>query len=523
MPKCKRPGCNGNVIKDSPSHFICSGPGGCGKSYHISCARIFVQTIASAPCCRSAVKAFDYNKSQINSAAFLHDKNRPLQNCSTYFSDESVANISNTVIQTSSPNSILNMNFSQLAATNSQPLTSPNITSQFLPQTTSNSSNLALLSQPVTSSSSVATITSSSSITSSSATTAASTVTTSSNTIINTALVIPCTSNNQNLLQSNPTTNFDQRMQVDISNNQLDAQSNNRIIKPMGPPIIYPMTDGIESTDLIADLITEHQTSTSMWATSSTDEKLLQIMTGISSLQTSVNTFQQGYNTLVQKCGQIEAEVRQNRDYITGVNEDLLAVHNVATTAFNAIKVAEMDIQKVHNTFSTSDTQFLGRETVISGLPAHCQMSDREVADRFMVAIGADHLIFHITEVRELKAKHVTPENQDYYKLIVKFSSFQLRKDVMVLKRRRGKVTYGDLFAPTEVPQDANKVLYFNDLLPLDLHKRYTKIINFFKLNRNINVNISIFCNEGQIFFRRNRDPPVLIPDDFDLNMLHTL
>ena len=99
-------------------------------------------------------------------------------------------------------------------------------------------------------------------------------------------------------------------------------------------------------------------------------------------------------------------------------------------------------------------------------------MPDRKVANRFLIAIGAEHLIFHIMGVRE------------YYKLIVKFSSFQLRKDIMALKRRRVKVTFGDLFPPTQIPQDANKVLYFNDLLPLDLYKRYTKISKFFKLNR---------------------------------------
>ena len=51
MPKCRKQGCNSNVIKDFPSHFICSGPGGCGKSFHASCARLHVQTIASAVCC----------------------------------------------------------------------------------------------------------------------------------------------------------------------------------------------------------------------------------------------------------------------------------------------------------------------------------------------------------------------------------------------------------------------------------------------------------------------------------------
>ena len=102
---------------------------------------------------------------------------------------------------------------------------------------------------------------------------------------------------------------------------------------------------------------------------------------------------------------------------------------NFATMVYNAVKVAELDIQKVHSTLSTSDTQFLVREIVISRIPAHCQIPDRELAD--LIAIGAQHLIFHVTKVRELKLKNANPESQDFYKLNVKFSSFQVRKNIM--------------------------------------------------------------------------------------------
>ena len=121
--------------------------------------------------------------------------------------------------------------------------------------------------------------------------------------------------------------------------------------------------------------------------------------------QTSAQTFQLDYNSLVQKCSQIEPEVRLNREYVDGVNDDLCAIDKVATTAYNTVKVTGLDIQKVHSTLSTSNTQFLGRETIISRIPAHCQMSDREFADRFFTVNGAEHLILHITEVRELKLK----------------------------------------------------------------------------------------------------------------------
>ena len=134
------------------------------------------------------------------------------------------------------------------------------------------------------------------------------------------------------------------------------------------------------------------------------------------------------------------------------------------------------------------------------------------------MAINAQHLASHITYVRELKTKNQNPDEQEYYKLVIKFSSFQVRKDVMIFKRRRGKVVFQDLFLPNIVPPDQTKILYFNDLLPAELYSRYTRIVQFFRNN----IEISIFCNEGQIFFRRNREPAI-ISNDFDLNLLNAL
>ena len=61
-------------------------------------------------------------------------------------------------------------------------------------------------------------------------------------------------------------------------------------------------------------------------------------------------------------------------------------------------------------------------------------MADWEVAERYLIAIGAEHLISHVTEVRELKTKNVNSQNQEFYKLVLKFSSFQVRKDIMYVK-----------------------------------------------------------------------------------------
>ena len=232
MPKCKTPICNSNVIKDSPSHFVCSGPGGCGKNFQISCARKFVQTIASQPCC-AAIKTYEYNLGQTNSA---FDKNRPLLNCSAYLSDKSVANISNTMIQSSSPNSNLDNNFSQLASTLSQPVATSNFSSQSIPLT---SISLSLISTSVTSSCSIPVITSTY------ITTSAFTITTFTNATITTPQVLPScsTSQNLNLIDAQASaSNYQQQMIVESSdvpsNDQHEVQLGARTINQMGPPII---------------------------------------------------------------------------------------------------------------------------------------------------------------------------------------------------------------------------------------------------------------------------------------------
>ena len=83
---------------------------------------------------------------------------------------------------------------------------------------------------------------------------------------------------------------------------------------------------------------------------------------------------------MVNKCSQLENEIRLNRQYITDLNTDINAIDKVATVAYNAVKVAEIDVQKIHSTLATSDTQFFGREIVLSGIPVHCQLEDRELA-----------------------------------------------------------------------------------------------------------------------------------------------
>ena len=399
----------------------------------------------------------------------------------------------------------------------SNPNTAISSTSFSLPVTASNYIPLSLPVAPITTTS-VITCTSTTYTTTVASTiissTIAPTVTSVSHTCLDQGTNVPTTITN--------VLSPEEIMQIDehnTDNNHEVLNSNVRIIKPLGLPIMFPITDEIQSLHTDEDLMSHNLPQSTSWSTLTMDEKLLQIMNGISNVQTTCKTFQLGYNSLVNKCTQLESKVRLNREYIAGVNDDLMSIDKVATVAFNAVKVAEIDIQNIHATLSTSDTQFFARETVISGIPAHCQMAVWEVAERYLIAIGAEHLISHVTEVRELKTKNVISQNQEFYKLVLKFSSFQVRKDIMALKRRRGKITYADLFPTTTIPQDANKILYFNDLLPVDLYKRYTYIVKFFKLNKEI----SIFCNEGQVFYRRYREPPVLIPNDFDLNLLHTL
>ena len=74
------------------------------------------------------------------------------------------------------------------------------------------------------------------------------------------------------------------------SNDQHEVQLGARTINQMGPPIIYPITDAIQSSVSTTDFL-ENTEQASAWAASILDDKLLRIMTDISGLQNSVNTF----------------------------------------------------------------------------------------------------------------------------------------------------------------------------------------------------------------------------------------
>ena len=75
-----------------------------------------------------------------------------------------------------------------------------------------------------------------------------------------------------------------------------------------------------------------------------TDDKLAQIMQDITTVQSTVQNIQSNFNVMVNKCSQLENEIRLNRQYITELNTDINAIDNVATVAYNAVKVAEIDV-----------------------------------------------------------------------------------------------------------------------------------------------------------------------------------
>ena len=230
MPLCKRPSCRSNVLKGSPSYFICSGPSGCGKPFHISCARLYVLTIASANCCRTAIKTFDSKQGPSNTSAAL-DKNRPLLNSTTILSEDSLLNTSNMQIDSSSPN----LNSSQI---NSQSIhqilntprssSQPNIEQQIQPQ---HALQPVIInnSTPVTTLASLTTMSASSSV-----------VTTFTNTIVSTPLPTMIHSAiNQNPQGIPPTPAIN-------TNNHAKTSS---LIRPFGPPIMYPLNDELRIPD----------------------------------------------------------------------------------------------------------------------------------------------------------------------------------------------------------------------------------------------------------------------------------
>ena len=100
-------------------------------------------------------------------------------------------------------------------------------------------------------------------------------------------------------------------IQADNTNhiqNNTNQGNNARKIKPLGPQIMYPITDQIP-TSQISELFgnsEKSQNTHDTWSTLSTDDKLAQIMQGITSVQSTVQNFLSNFNVMVNKFSQLE-------------------------------------------------------------------------------------------------------------------------------------------------------------------------------------------------------------------------
>lgn len=495
MPPCKR--CGKSVTTNSDAHFRCTGPGACNADFHISCARLFSLMVSTSPCCRMSYRNYLQDSPSSISRPFNLDKNRPIQNIS-HHTDDSDSNLTVSNIHTSSPNIIP---YQALVSAN-QPAPAVTMSNNLVDFVTTIPNQLPSTTTTTTATSTFAVSTS-----------AVSYSAHIPRPAISTGPILPNNFNNlENLIHSAP-------MNID----QTILQQHQLLVESFNPISTEPQINKIPDLISFSEILTSTPPSTitseanATWQNMNSEDRLTNIMHGISQLMTSMSTLNTAVNQAFDRNIRLENEVKLNREYIQKINTNLNIVDGTASQVLDAMNVAENDINNHRRILATSDTQFLGCETILSGIPNHCPMSIREIADRFLIAINAGHIISNILEVRQLKPKVTedAPVNHTYFKIIIKFSSYQTRKFVIDCKRRRGKIVYKDIIqSSSETPPDAGKILYLNDLLPSELYNRFNYIKNYFRNYKEITIK----CTEGQIFLRKNRDPQILITDNFDLN-----
>ena len=80
----------------------------------------------------------------------------------------------------------------------------------------------------------------------------------------------------------------------------------------------------------------------------------------------------------------------------------------------------------------------------------------------------------------------------------IKFSSPQVRKFVMDLKRRHGRISFQDILDSAFITHDqAKNQIYVNDLLSNELYTEYQRVKKYFKNNKDV---LYVYCYQGVIF-----------------------
>ena len=466
MPMCYT--CTGTLRTGSSTNWQCSGPDSCQNSFHIYCLKNYLASVSSKACCRLAINK-QKNIASIPELAAINrsklvDGKRSSLNCSLALSDES--------LEASSPiekNSTENLSIINMSTQDNSILSNTVVQTQ--------SQTLVTQSQPVTTLSSTSFGTSSPI----KITTCTTTTTASINTPISSFSEV-----NSAITLSTADTHIPSNL-----------PSSSRIIEPLSmiPLSIIPPADQINfQQDSNTPTVSSEITNT--WEQLDSSQRQTKIMNGIDRMLQFCENFSLAQNQIISRQNDLQQEVQKNREYISSINTDIQTIDNATAVAINALKNVESDVHAHKLVLNTSDTQFLSRESVLSGIPVSCKLTFKQIIDSFLFKIGANHFIADVANIRELKPKlNPGAPPPKFFSIIILWKSFTNRKDVMDIKRKYGKITYQDIFQNTlETPEDANKILHFKDLLQPELHRRVRQAQTFFKGYQDI----SITCDEGQ-------------------------
>ena len=214
---------------------------------------------------------------------------------------------------------------------------------------------------------------------------------------------------------------------------------------------------------------------------------------------------------IAQELKNVNSQVLKNIEQISSSNNEI-------KTLRQAIIAAEISIDQI---CTNLDFSYNCTEVLLTGLPEDCSLDNQTIVFNFLNKIGAGYLTSHILNIRQFKANNQkSDQNYNSINLVIKFSSSQVRKFVMDLKRRHGKITFQDILNSAFIcHSQANKKIYVNDLLSNELYTEYQRVKKHFQNNKDVYV----YSYKGAIFAKlKGQSSEPIIPTT-DLENLFNL
>ena len=170
----------------------------------------------------------------------------------------------------------------------------------------------------------------------------------------------------------------------------------------------------------------------------------------IQGIFTALEGFGVSLQGIAQELRNINLQVLSNLEQISSSNSNLAILRE-------AIIAAETNIDQISTRleFSSNCT-----EVLLTGLPADCSLDNQTIVFNFLNKIGAGYLTSHILNIRQFKVNntnHQKSDNHNSINLVIKFSSPQVRKFVMDLKRRHGRISFQDILDSAFITHDQAK------------------------------------------------------------------